>query len=62
MAARTLSGNDGLFRKHRVLVHRKTRNGAEALAYESGVDLGTNGDDLSDASYPRPEGRFAFSM
>ena len=48
MAARTLGRNDGLFRKHRVLVHGKTRDGAEAFAYESGVDLGTNGDDLSD--------------
>ncbi len=42
------SGNDGLFRKHRILVHGITRNGAEALTDESGVDLGTDGDDFSD--------------
>jgi hypothetical protein len=42
------SGNDGLFHKHRVLVHRITRNGAKALVDESRIDLGTNGDDLSE--------------
>ena len=50
-------GNDGLFRKHRVLVHRKTWNGSEALADEGRIDLGANGDDLSQRLVPNAGGR-----
>jgi hypothetical protein len=54
------SGNHGLFRKRWIPVHRKTRNGAEAPADESGIDLGTNGDDLSNRLVSEAGGQVRF--